>query len=271
MAGVGIGARRMAHGEAREVLARSGLVARGATYILVGYLALQIAFGHTRREADRSGALHTVAASRGGSVLLALLLIGFVGMALWRFSEAAYGGTGRKGRKAGHRLVALGKGVFYSAVAVSTLALIRGHGGPKSTNKQSKDWTARALHYSGGRLAVIAVGVVLVGVGLWWVKRGLARDFRKKLMLGRMSRAERRGVETVGVVGSVARGVVFAAAGVFLVTAAVRYDPQEAHGIDATLRSFAHTPVGPWLLVAVAVGLVAFGLYSFAEARWRRV
>jgi hypothetical protein len=86
-----------------------------------------------------------------------------------------------------------------------------------------------------------------------------------------MNHTERRGVETVGVVGNAARGVVFAAAGVFLVTAAVRYDPQEARGIDATLRSFAHTPAGPWLLAAVAVGLVAFGLYSFAEARWRRI
>jgi hypothetical protein len=271
MVGVGIGTRRMARGEARELLGRSGLVARGATYILVGYLALQIAFGHTKREADRSGALHTVAASSGGVVLLSLLLIGFVGMALWRFSEAAYGGTGRSGRSAGHRLVSLGKGAFYAAVAVSTLALIRGHGGPKSTNAQSKDWTARALHHSGGRLAVIAVGLVAIGVGLWWVKRGLTRDFRKKLMLGRMNHTERRGVETVGVVGNAARGVVFAAAGVFLVTAAVRYDPQEARGIDATLRSFAHTPAGPWLLAAVAVGLVAFGLYSFAEARWRRI
>src|SRR3954469_642987 len=152
-------------------------------------------------------------------------------MALWRFSDAAYGGTGRNGRKAGHRLVSLGKGGFYATVAVSTFALIRGHGGPKSTNTQSKDRTARAMHHSGGRLAVIVVGLVLVGVGLWWVKRGLARDFRKKLMLGRRSRTERRGVETVGVVGNVARGVVFAAAGVFLVTAAARYDPQQARGI----------------------------------------
>jgi hypothetical protein len=271
MAGVGIGARRMAHGEAREVLARSGLVARGATYILVGYLALQIAFGHTNKEADRAGALHTVAASHGGSVLLALLLIGFIGMALWRFSDAAYGGSGRSGRKAGHRLVPLGKGVFYSVVAISTLALIRGHGGPKSTNTQSKDWTARALHHSGGRLAVIVVGLAFVGVGLWWMKRGLARDFRKKLAMGRMSRPERRAVETVGVVGNTARGVVFTAAGVFLVTAAARFDPQKARGIDETLRSFADTPAGPWLLAAVAVGLVAFGLYSFAEARWRRI
>jgi len=261
----------MARGEGRVVLARSGLVARGATYILVGYLALQIAFGHTNKEADRSGALHTVAASHGGTVLLSLLLVGFVGMALWRLSDAAYGGSGRSERKAGHRVVSLGKGVFYAVVAFSTLALIRGHGGPKSTNTQSKDWTATALRHSGGRLAVIVVGLVLVGVGLWWVKRGLTRDFRKKLMLGRMSRTERRAVETVGVIGSVARGVVFAAAGVFLVTAAVRFDPNKAHGIDDTLRSFAHTPAGPALLVAVAAGLVAFGLYSFAEARWRRI
>ncbi len=86
-----------------------------------------------------------------------------------------------------------------------------------------------------------------------------------------MSRRTRRLVDITGVVGGVARGLVFATAGVFAVRAAIEYEPDKAKGLDDTLRSLADTPLGPWLLVLVAAGLVLFGLFSFAMARWRRV
>jgi hypothetical protein len=69
----------------------------------------------------------------------------------------------------------------------------------------------------------------------------------------------------------VARGLVFVVAGGFVVRAAVTYRPSEAKGLDDTIRSFADTPAGPWLLVAVALGLALYGLFSFAMAVWRRV
>jgi hypothetical protein len=78
-------------------------------------------------------------------------------------------------------------------------------------------------------------------------------------------------VEKLGLVGGIARGVVVALAGVFLIIASMRFSPSKAEGIDGTLRAFAHTPLGPVLLVVVALGLVAFGLFSCCEARWRRV
>jgi hypothetical protein len=77
-------------------------------------------------------------------------------------------------------------------------------------------------------------------------------------------------VVKLGMIGNVARGVVFAAIGVFMVIAAVRFDPAQAKGIDATLRTFAHTPLGPWLLAVVAIGMAVFGTYSMCEARWHR-
>jgi hypothetical protein len=72
-------------------------------------------------------------------------------------------------------------------------------------------------------------------------------------------------------VGGIARGAVAVTAGVFLVVAAVDASPQQAKGVDSALRALARTPLGPWLLVAVAAGLAVFGLYSFCEARWRDV
>ena len=71
-------------------------------------------------------------------------------------------------------------------------------------------------------------------------------------------------------VGTAARGMVFALAGFFVVQAAVTFEPEKARGLDGALRSLVKTPLGPWLLVVVALGLVAFGIYGLAEARYRR-
>lgn len=86
-----------------------------------------------------------------------------------------------------------------------------------------------------------------------------------------MSRRTRRIVDLTGVIGGLARGLVFTVVGVFAVRAAIEYEPDQAKGLDDTLRTFADTPAGPVLLACVAAGLVLFGLFSFANARWRRV
>ncbi len=95
--------------------------------------------------------------------------------------------------------------------------------------------------------------------------------FEKKLKLHEMSPKVRKTVKVLGVVGKSTRAVIYAAAGVFLAYAGITFDPGKAKGVDGTLREFAHTSAGPWLLVLVALGLIVFGVYSFCEARWRRV
>ena len=109
-----------------------------------------------------------------------------------------------------------------------------------------------------------AVGV---GVGAY----GLRRTFATYLRTAQLSGPTRKVVEGLGVAGYVTRGVVFCIAGAFLIDAAVSFDPQDAQGLDGSLRKTAASPLGPWLLVAIAVGLVIFGLYSWCEARWRMV
>ena len=126
------------------------------------------------------------------------------------------------------------------------------------------------MSHSGGRVVVGLVGAAVAVVGATLVVEGVTRKFEKYLELSRMSPAVRRLVGVVGVAGTVARGAVFALAGVFVIQAAWDYQPSKAAGLDGALRSLRDTRVGPWLLGAVALGLVAFGLYGFAEARWRR-
>ncbi|MET9844062.1 DUF1206 domain-containing protein [Streptomyces ossamyceticus] len=276
MTAVGVGSGRAARGSVTEGAARAGLTARGVIYLLVGALALQIAFGEGGRQADRQGALEEISEKPLGSVLLWALGIGVVGMALWRLSEAVFGAAGPDGRKWTKRLASAARFVFYAFVAYSVLTFASGSGGGSgggggSSDEQSKDVTARALELPAGQWLVGAAGVGVIVAGVWIAVRALMRSYHKHLRLGEMSRRTRRGVDVTGVGGGLARGLVFAAAGVFAVRAAIDYEPDKAKGLDDTLRSFADTPAGPVLLACVAAGLVLFGLFSFAMARWRRV
>ncbi|WP_107417983.1 DUF1206 domain-containing protein [Streptomyces sp. CB03238] len=250
-----------------EVAGRWGFAARGVIFLLVGVLALRIAFGHNAEQADKGGALTEVAAKPLGSVLLWLLGIGLVGMALWQLTEALWG------NKTTHRLLSAGRTLFYAVVAWSVLVFASGDhsGGGGESDRQSHDMTARVLELPAGQWLVAAAGIAIAVTGVVGAVQAVRRTYRKHLRLGEMSPRVRDAVDVTGVAGGVARGLVFMVAGGFALRAAITYRPSEAKGLDDTIRSFAETPAGPWLLVALAVGLALYGLFSFAMAVWRRV
>jgi hypothetical protein len=252
-------------------LARAGFAARGVMYVLIGWIAILIAFHKTGQQADRTGALHAIAATPVGGVVLWMLVVGFVGMALWRLSEAAYGSPGQGGRKASTRLSALARAVFYGLIAYGILKYALGEGGPQSSDTQSVDLTATALREPGGRVLVIVIGLALIGTGAYLAYKAWRKDFMHDMALGQLGARGRRVVEKIGQFGGIARGVVFATAGVFLVVAAADAQPQQAKGVDTALRALAATPLGPWLLVLVALGLVTFGVFSCCEAKWLKL
>ncbi|MGA5036955.1 DUF1206 domain-containing protein [Streptomyces capoamus] len=269
------GARRAADSTAMAAAARAGFAARGLIYVLVAVIALQIAFGGDSggKQADRGGALGELAGRPFGSVMLWTVGIGLAGMALWRLSEAAFGGPGPDGSKLSHRAADLLRSVFYAFVSYSVLAYAAGDrgSGSGSSDRNTDDVTAKVLEWPGGQWILGIAGVGVVIAGLWIAVRAVQRTFRKHLRTHEMSARTRKVVEAVGVTGGSARGVVFAAAGVFAVVAAVQHQPGKARGMDDTLRGFRDLPAGPWLLAAVALGLAAFGVFSWCNARWRKV
>jgi hypothetical protein len=263
--------RRAANSRYVDWLARAGLAARGIIYALIGILAIEIAFGNSGHKADQSGAVRVVASTPLGALLLWLLVAGFAGMALWRLSEALYGGPGPDGRKASNRVIAGFKVVLYGFIAFGIMKYALGLGAPKSSNNQTVDLTRTAMREPGGRILVGIAGLVLIGAGAFLAWRAFEKKFLEEIKTGEMSPQTRKVVTFFGRFGGVARGIVFGATGLFLLIAAVTARAHQAKGVDATLRAFTKTPAGPWLLVLVAVGLVTFGLYSLAEARWRRL
>ena len=261
-------ARQASRSRAAQWLARAGLTARGVIYVLIGWVAILIAIGHTSHAADQQGALQLLAGKPYGLVSLWLLAIGFAAYALWRLSEAAFGVVG-EGNGAGPRLKSLGRAVVYAFFAVLTFKVISGTA--HNQERQQQDLTAKAMQHTGGQWLVGIVGLVVVIIGLVLVVQGFRRTFMKLLQTNRMSPRTRKIVEWLGVIGTVARGVVFALAGVLVIEAAVTHKAAKSGGIDKALLTLRNQPFGEVLLFLAALGLVIFGVYGLCEARWRRV
>ena len=252
-------------------LGRLGLAGKGLSFAIVAILAIDVATGHDGRTRDRQGALRAIADEGYGVYLLVALAAGFAAYALWRFVQALldrdHEGHGPKGL--GKRASFFGRGVLYGGLFLSTMSVLLGEGGG-SSNQEDRA-TAGVLDAPAGRWLVIAIGVAIGGVALYNGYRAVTRKFEKKLRLDELSRGARRAVATVGVVGHLARFVVFSIISWFLVKAAVEFEPKKAVGLDGALAQVAQQPYGKWLLFAVAAGILAYGLYAAVESRYRRV
>jgi hypothetical protein len=241
-------------------------------YGLVGVLALKVALlgrGHTP---DRDTALRAVADEQFGRFLLGAIAVGLAGYALWQLARAVLGGNLESSEDEGilKRIGYAARGVFYGALCVSATLIV--FGADKGGDKRKEDRaTAYVLDLPAGPLLVAGVGLGFVGAGLFNLYRGVTRSFRDKLKLRKLSDAEDKAYTVIGVVGFVARGIVFSLIGAFLVRAAYQYDPKEAVGLDGALAELAQASYGTFLLGFVAAGLFAFGLYSLVEARYREV
>ncbi len=260
-------AKRAARGPAATVLARAGMTARGLIYLLVGLVAILVATGNSGREADQSGALRLLASKPPGLIALWLLGLGFAAYALWQLSEAAFGVTGAD-PGAGPRLAALLRAIPYASLSVLTFSVIVGAGGSQA--KHGQDWSARAMHYPGGRWLVGIVGLVIAIVGLVLAIWGLRATFMRLLDTSRMSPRTEALVKGLGIIGSAARGLIFALAGALVVQAAVEFQPSKARGLDQALMTLRDQPFGGALLGLAALGLIVFGIYALCEARWHK-
>lgn len=254
-----------------ERLARIGFVAKAAVYIIVGGVAARVAFGLGGRTTDPSGALITILRQPLGTALLGVLALGLLGYAAWLLLSAALDVEGRGSHLAGTvaRLDAACRGIAHAALGVQAALIIlgwRGKGG-----NIAREWTAWLLSAPLGAWLVGIGGAAVLGYGGSQLYRAIAGDLRKDLDLAALGDAAVRWATRFGRFGIAARGVTFSVIGFFLIRAALRYDPRQAKGVAEALRTLASRPSPPWLLGAVAVGLVSYGLYELFEARYRRI
>ena len=271
-------AKRAARSDWTQALGRAGLVAKGITFAIVAGLSLQVAFDFGGKIQDRPGALQAVAENTLGRFLLGALAVGLGGYALWRFAQAFLGEKLESGEDEGwlKRIGLVARGLLYTWLFVMCLSLVLNAdepvtGGGGGGGHEEDRATKFALEQPLGRWLVALVGLGIIGAGLFNLYRGLSQRFRKDLKEEQMNREERESYAFLGVIGHLARAVLFSLAGWFLVKAAWEYDPEEAIGIDGALRKVASAEYGDLLLGCVAVGLFAYALFCFVQARYREV
>jgi len=249
--------------------ARAGYVVSGLLHVIIGYLAIRIALGTGGGSADQSGALAALSAKPGGIIALWAAVIALVIMALWRLAETALGrSTDPKSQgimpEILDRAKAFALAVVYFGFAYSTLGFALGAG--KSTGDQSSGLSARLMQTTAGTVVLIGAGLIIIAVGGYHVYKGVSRNFLADLK-GTPSDLVRR----LGLIGYTAKGLVIAGAGVLVIIAASLSQPDKATGLDGALKTLGAQPYGAILLSVAGLGIIAYGLYSFAMARYTKM
>jgi hypothetical protein len=248
--------------------ARAGLVARGVIYAIIGVLAVKLALGDGGKTTNQQGALKTIAQQPFGKALLVLMAIGLAGYAIWRLVRAALGHGPEDSDDTKERLAGLESGIGYALLCVTAVSLLIGSGGGSSSPDKT---TGGVLGWPAGQFLVAIAGVVLIAAGLEQGYKGLTESFLDQSKTERMSARVERAFTALGIFGHLARMVIFALTGYFLIKAAIDYNPEKAVGLEGALAALSRASYGPILLGVVAAGLVGFGAYSIADARYRKV
>ena len=254
-----------------EWLARGGLIAYGVVHLLVGWLALKIAWGASAgTSADTSGALTTLARQPFGKILLWVVAFGLVALALWQLSDAIWGYRNQDGAKRVRKQVTSGaKAAIYAALGASAASVALGSG---SLSSQSQQQTASGvLAWPAGHMIVVVTGLIIIGVGVAGMVKGVTKSFSEEIDTSSMSPVAQKCVARLGQVGYIAKGVALGVVGGLLSYAALTFERLKAQGLDSALHTILAQPFGRFLLIAVALGFMAFGLFALLESRYRRM
>jgi hypothetical protein len=253
-----------------EPLARFGYAARGVVYAFIGVLAVQAAFFGRGQTTGAEGAIQSIADQ--SKLLLVLIAIGLFGYALWRFVQGILDpeNKGRDAKGLVKRGAMVASGVVYAGLALLAFRLISQNGAGAGSGGQS-DTARTLLSLPFGRALVILAGLAVIVSALYQIYEAYTKKFQRRMKTKEMSPEEQRLALHTGRLGLASRGIAFLITGWFLIQAALRYDLGQARGLGGALETLARQPAGPWLLGIVALGLVAYGAYSFLQARYRRI
>ena len=245
---------------------RAGLIAYGIVHLLVGWLALQLAFGEKEDQASNSGAMHYLAQQPLGGLLVWLVAIGMFLLVLWRLLEFGFGyreeqDDKKRWRKRGTSLF---KAVIYGAIGVSALRVATHSGGSKGGTDST---TAKLMDLPGGQLIVAVVGLAIIGYGVSLVVRGWTEKFREHLDAQGQAGKDGSAYVMFGKVGYIAKGIAIGIVGGLFVYAGATHDAKKSGGLDQALQTVLQQPFGQVLLVAIALGIACYGLFCFARAK----
>ena len=250
-------------GRAWEVAARIAYAVSGVLHLLVGIAIIRIALG-SGGEADQKAALGQIGATPLGAVTLWVAMLAFLALGAWQAVDA-FGASAEKS----DRVKSAGKAALYVSLAVTSASVALGSQS-SSGDESAQGLAAGLMHAPAGRVLVAVVGLGILAGGAYHVVKGAKKKFLEDLRAtpgGELG----RGVEILGMVGYITKGVALAVVGGLFVAAAASADPAKASGIDGAVDALLSSPGGPIVVIVVGVGFAAYGGYSFARSRYARM
>lgn len=246
--------------------ARLGYAVNGLIHVLIGGIAIGVAVGAGGESADQSGALGSLAATPGGTLVLWAVVVGLFALAVWDLANGVLFPRGEK-RTAGKRAGAAGRAVAYAAVGVT--ALIFALGGSTSSAQSSQSLSATLLSTPGGVVVLVLLGLVVVGIGGFFAVKGARGTFTRDIRVP--SGSAGTATRALGRIGYIAKGIALVVVGILFVVGALTLNAAAASGLDGALKALAALPFGTIILIAVGLGLIAYGLYCVVRARLARL
>jgi hypothetical protein len=244
-----------------QALARAGNVAVGVVHILIGGIAVSLAFG-ARGQADQSGAFHSLVQTPGGIIVLWIVIIGLLALGLWQVIETILAPGADPKRRWATRVKEAAKGLVYFALAVVGIGIAMG--GSANSTSSGTSTSAKILSAPGGVFLLILIGLAILGTGVGYVVRGARKSFARDIKTP--PGAAGKATITLGVVGYIAKGIALGIVGVLFLVAGATYDPAKASGLDEAFLTLRGLPFGPVILFLVAAGLIAYGVYYCVRA-----
>jgi hypothetical protein len=248
-------AQKAQHSRLYAVAITVGLIAYGVVHLLIAWIALQLAWGKSSGEADQQGALQELASKPFGDVLLWVVAVGLLALVIWKILELVYGHLDTE-----KKVSSIGRGVVYLALSISAAKVAMGSG--KSSTSQSSGLTAKLMQNGAGRVLIVIVGLVIIGVGVRQIYKAVTKKFTEDLT-GGVSES----TILLGRIGYAAKGIAFLIVGALFAWASISYDPKKAGGLDTALRTLKDQPFGSILLTLMALGIACFGVYCFVWSR----
>ena len=255
-----------------ENMTRLGYAVKGFLYVAIGFIAIMGAMGKSSTPADQIGAIVALRKLPYASIFLWVVLIGLVSYSLWGVIRAALDPLHK-----GHDLKGLltRGGFLLSAITYATFVLPTYHLIQGGTSGAGSDSTVKlvssVMNMPMGRWLIGLAGLGSIAAGLYQMYMGFKMNFDQFYKPYELSSEQFQVAKQMGRFGTMARGVVFALVGFFLVLAAYQANPGHARGFDGAFKYLAHQPYGLYLLGVIALGMIAFGLYSLMMAAWLRL
>ncbi len=255
-------------------LSRLGFYTKGFLFIVIGILAILVAFGIKNGELTAAnGALAAIAQIPFGKVILIIFIVGALGHGLWNIlrgvADVDHAGGGVRG--IGARIISAGVGIFYLILAWTAGNLIIKARSDLTSGGMQKTLTATLLELPLGAILVSLVGLGVVGAGFHETYSGITGNFQKNFRLREIKSGQRKIITILGILSFTARALIFFLMGYYFITAAIDYNPNEAIGMDGALLDLSQSYYGKTLLFVTAAGLVCHGVLAFYEAKYRRI